>query len=167
MNTKTVTGFCVLPMLLAGCGGPTPPNWERITAVCSVPAASEAPAGDAAPADATAAGAVPAEGAAAAATTDAQALPDHCTSRVFYLDTANITKQGGVIYVTMRTTAQDASDGSFGIIRAEANCAGQRLEPSALKEDVYDSAGKLLETARLAVITADDQTQVLAKACAD
>jgi hypothetical protein len=40
MNNKTVAGLCVLPMLLAGCGGPTPPNWERITAVCEAPAAT-------------------------------------------------------------------------------------------------------------------------------
>jgi hypothetical protein len=162
MNKKTVTVLLCSAWGLAACGGPTPPNWERITAACAAPPPAT-PAPDAAAGEAVAPAA---DGATPPAETNAGPAVASCTGRVFYLDTANITKQGGVIYVTMRTTSQDAADAGFGVIRAEANCARKRLEPSALKEDVYDAAGKLVESARLAVITSEDQAQVLQKACA-
>lgn len=97
------------------------------------------------------------------------ASPSACGGTVFFLDTANVRKQAGVLYVTLQTRADEGTPGgaagAYGIIHAEANCALKKLEPTGLHEDRYGSDGRMIES-RLAVISAEDEDSVLAYACA-
>jgi hypothetical protein len=84
---------------------------------------------------------------------------------VFYLDRANIERKGGVPYVTLQVRSEGAAARpGFGIIRAEANCAKRKLEPTALKVADYDGQGQPAGN-RMTVINAADEIAVLAAAC--
>jgi hypothetical protein len=85
-----------------------------------------------------------------------------CDRPAFYLDTANISVTGGTPYVLLQTRY---GDGRFGMIRAEVNCPRSKLEPTALKEDVFKADGTRLEN-RMLTISAEDEGAVLRHACA-
>lgn len=79
----------------------------------------------------------------------------------FYLDTANIQRTAGTPYVILQTRY---TDGRYGMIRAESNCARRVLEPTALKEDVYGRDGQKLED-RMVTMSGEDEQAVLKLAC--
>jgi hypothetical protein len=79
----------------------------------------------------------------------------------FYLDTANVSRKGGTPYVILQTRY---ADGRYGLIRAEANCAMKKLEPTALKEDLYSPQGAKLEN-RMTPMSGEDEQAVLARVC--
>jgi hypothetical protein len=79
----------------------------------------------------------------------------------FYLDTANISFKSGTPYVILQTRY---ADGRFGLIRAEANCARKKLEPTALKEDLFSPQGAKLEN-RMTPMPGEDEQAVLARVC--
>lgn len=87
---------------------------------------------------------------------------DPGTGPAFYLDTANISRKGGTPYVILQTRYADSS---FGMIRAEANCGRRKLEPTALKEAVYDAKGALIDN-RMVTMSGEDEQAVLKTACA-
>lgn len=79
----------------------------------------------------------------------------------FYLDTANISHKAGTPYVILQTRY---ADGRYGLIRAEANCAKKKLEPTALKEDLFSPQGAKLEN-RMTPMPGEDEQAVLARVC--
>ena len=83
-------------------------------------------------------------------------------SGTFYLDRANLSVNGGTPYVILQTRYPDGRTGS---IRAEANCPRQKLEPTALKEDLFGKDGVLLQN-RMTTLSADDEKSILQYACA-
>jgi hypothetical protein len=83
-------------------------------------------------------------------------------SGAFYLDRANLSVKGGTPYVILQTRY---ADGRTGSIRAEVNCPRQKLEPTALKEDVFGKDGALLQN-RMTTLSADDEKAILQYACA-
>lgn len=80
----------------------------------------------------------------------------------FYLDTANISRNKGTPYVILQTRYADTR---FGMIRAEANCGRHKLEPTALKETVYDAKGAVVDN-RMVTMSGEDEKAVLDLACA-
>jgi hypothetical protein len=87
--------------------------------------------------------------------------PATCDEPAFYLDTANLSVRSGTPYVILQTRYRD---GRLGSIRAEANCPRKKLEPTALKEALFQANGTLLEN-RMRAISAADENAVLAYAC--
>jgi hypothetical protein len=85
-----------------------------------------------------------------------------CDRPAFYLDTANISVTGGTPYVILQTRY---GDGRFGSIRAEANCPRNKLEPTALKEDIFSADGARVDN-RMITLSAEDESAVLKHACA-
>jgi len=85
-----------------------------------------------------------------------------CEGGVFYLDRANLSVKSGTPYVILQTRYPD---GRRGTIRAEANCPRRKLEPTALKEDLFDKNGALLQN-RMTALSAADETAILQYACA-
>ena len=94
--------------------------------------------------------------------------PENAGERVTYLDTAHIVVNAGIVYVTMQTRkagiAVDATGVPFGLIHAEANCPAHRIDPTALKEEQYDAAGRHV-TMQLVSLSAEETADVLARAC--
>lgn len=94
--------------------------------------------------------------------------PEAAGDRVFYLDTANVVINAGLVYVTLQSrkagVAPDAAGMPFGLSHAEANCPAHRIDPTALKEDQYDAAGKKLAM-QLVSLSAEETAAVLERAC--
>lgn len=94
--------------------------------------------------------------------------PEGAGDRVVYLDDAHIVVNAGVVYVSMQSrkagSGPDAAGAPFGLIRAEANCPAHRIDPTALKEEQYDAAGRHV-TMQLVSLSAEETADVLARAC--
>ncbi len=94
--------------------------------------------------------------------------PQGAAGRVVYLDTAHIVVNAGLVYITLLSrkdgAAADAAGVPFGLSHAEANCPANRIDPTALKEDQYDAAGKRVEM-KLVTLTAEESADVLARSC--
>jgi hypothetical protein len=94
--------------------------------------------------------------------------PEAAGDRVVYLDTANIVVNAGLVYVTLQSrkagVAPDAAAAPFGLSHAEANCPAHRIDPTALKEDQYDAAGRKLAM-QLVSLSAEETAAVLERAC--
>ena len=94
--------------------------------------------------------------------------PEGAGDRVVYLDTAHIVVNAGLVYITLQSRkagiAPDAAGVPFGLSHAEANCPANRIDPTALKEDQYDAAGKRLEM-KLVTLSAEEAADVLARSC--
>jgi hypothetical protein len=80
---------------------------------------------------------------------------------VFYLDRANLSVNSGTPYVILQTRYPDGRTGS---IRAEANCAGRKLEPTALKEALYGTDGVPVGNG-MTTVSAADEKAILEVAC--
>lgn len=79
----------------------------------------------------------------------------------FHVDVNNITQRAGTPYLVMQTRY---SDGRYGVIRASANCARQKVEPTALNEEIFASGGQSLET-RMTTLGHEDELAILGLAC--
>jgi len=94
--------------------------------------------------------------------------PEGAGDRVMYLDTAHIVVNAGLVYITLQSrkagVALEATGVPFGISHAEANCPAHRIDPTALKEDPYDAAGKKLPM-QLVSLSAEETVAVLERAC--
>jgi hypothetical protein len=84
-----------------------------------------------------------------------------CEGGVFFLDRANLSVKSGTPYVILQTRYPD---GRIGAIRAEANCPRQKLEPTALKEDLFGKDGAPLQN-RMTTLSAADEKAILQYAC--
>lgn len=131
---------------VSACSKPVVPNWERVSQAtpcigpeppAALPSAEDTPAVEV-------------------------VAPPPCDAPEFYLDVANISVKAGTPYVILQTRY---ADGRVGSIRAEANCPLKKLEPTALKETVYDKSGALVLD-HMTTMSAEGEAAVLARACA-
>jgi hypothetical protein len=144
MRVKTC--IVLFACALSACSKPVAPDWQRVTQATPCIAATP-------PAALPSAEGTPAVEVVA---------PAACDAPEFYLDVANISVKGGTPYVILQTRY---ADGRVGSIRAEANCPLKKLEPTALKEAIYDKGGALVLD-HMTTMSAEDEAAVLARACA-